>query len=326
MVTFFDADRTASSSSTAQVSTTADPQWVLLADANVTSLDTTSPTASFGVERGTPFTLARVRLRKNLDSSTVEADAGDRAFARRVLAPSVGDFSLSAHGEWRPIAWIRCDKCDQPDAAIRSKYSIGGYAGVDVGETLFSAKQMDGSTLSTHAVPFSWSGGAVARLEGTMPGDANVLGSKVIVFAPYVGYSGRMLGGDLGSEERLGTIGVDSKYLHGVEAGIGLQLGNILFDPKLTFLSNGKDPDIHGLTGLQFQIGITFVLPWTVVGGDPTDKQQKAKAERDKAEAEREKTQAEAKQQTTEAEKQTLQLKLDKATKELSDFKAPPKP
>ena len=42
------------------------PSWVLLADSNVSTLDVTKPTASFGVQRSSPRDSLRVMIRKNL--------------------------------------------------------------------------------------------------------------------------------------------------------------------------------------------------------------------------------------------------------------------
>ena len=147
-----------------------------------------------------------------------------------------------------------------------------------------------------------------------MPSGAKMLGSGHLMLSPYVGYSFRMLGGDLGATDRMRTIGAETKYLSGAEVGLSVQFGNIVFDPKLTFLSNGPDPDLDGLTGLQFQIHVSFVLPWTVLGGEESESQKKAKEAEITANAERQKAddaRRAAEQQTRRLEKQNDALLED---------------
>lgn len=311
-------DVPASSAGGLSASTT--PLLTLVADADVSSLDPTSQGASLGIERGTPWTLLRIRIRKNLGESAVRADQGDRAFARAILSPHLSAFSFAARYEWRPLSFVGCneDDCDKANATIHTKWGTGFAGEFEIAESLFTAKQADLTEFERRAVPIAASAGAVLRYEGTMPDGVKFGGSNHLVLALNVGYAFRMIGGDLGEEARLKILGTPTRYLHGAEAGVNLQLGNLVLSPKVTFLSNAEDPDIAGLTGPQLEIGISYLLPFTVLG-------QTAKEKR-KADAEAKEAQdaATLKARNDELERQNQRLQGEVKGLEAAKGKEPP--
>jgi hypothetical protein len=245
------------------------PQWSLLADAAVTSLDFSQPTLSLGLERATPKTLAMVAFRKNAADNSVSGAAGDPAFGRTVLAPALASFSIATHIEWRLRAYIQCNTdCRLPVGIrqINTKKSAGLYFSgqaayaklIETGGT-----RPDGSAVSGYFSPLAVSVGGIYRLEGEMP-DGAKLGTRKLGLAGYAGVTARVISGDLDGADRMSIFGTAKRYYGGVEAGAMVQIGNVLVDPKIIALTNNRDR-IPGLTGLQLQISLSFLLPWTVL-------------------------------------------------------------
>jgi len=247
------------------------PEWSLLADASVSSLDFSQPTLSIGLERAMPTTLALVAFRKNAADNSVTATKGDPAFGRAVLAPALASFSIAGRYEWRPSAHIQCpDDCRAPGRKVTTKKSKGFYVTAEASYAKLvdsSAMRPDGSAVSGYFSPLALAAGVIYRLEGQMPYGAK-LGTTKLGLAGFVGGTGRVISGDLDSADRAAIFGTSRRYYGGLEAGAMLQIGNVLIDPRVIALTNCHDR-IPGLTGLQLQITLSFQLPWTVLGGTP---------------------------------------------------------
>lgn len=306
------------SSSAGGLSASTEPLLTLIADAELSSLDPTAQAASLGVERGSPWTLARIRIRKNVGESSVRGERGDRAFARAVLSPQHSNVSLAAHYELRPWSYIGCsDDCSRPGTKIHTKWGVGGAAEFEVAESLFIAKQADLTEFARHAVPIAASLGGVIRYEGSMPDGVRFGGSSHVALSLQTGFAFRMIGGDLGETDRRKILDTPTRYLWGGEVAATLQLGNLVLSPRVTFLRSHRgddgDPwDIDGLTGPQFQIAASYQLPFNVLG-----KTARTKEAEDAAAARAAKQdELEDKVRTLEREKHTLegQVEVLKAT------------
>lgn len=246
------------------------PEWSLLADAAVTSIDFSKPTLSLGLERATPWWLAMVAFKKNAADNSVNGTRGDPAFGRAVLSPALANFSVAAHLEWRPWAYLQCNTdCRSPQREINTKGSKGFYASVEASYaklTDTSAMRPDGSAVSGYFSPLAVSAGFVYRLEGAMP-EGFKLGTRKLGLTGYAGLAARVISGDLGNADRTTIFGTADRYYAGFELGATVQLGNVLVDPRVVGLTNDRS-HIPGLTGLQVQVNLSFVLPWSVLGGN----------------------------------------------------------
>jgi len=239
-----------------------EPEWALVADASVTSIDFSKPTVSLGLERATPYQLAFVAVRKNTADNAITANERDRAFGQGVLAPSLANFSFLTHYEWRPWAYIRCsDDCRRPGAIVNTKKSKGGYATVEASYAKLTAS--NGTKASDYFAPVAASAGFIYRLEGRMPDEVKLPTGR-LGLAGYAGLTGRAIAGDLDEAGRRAIFGTSRRYYWGAEAGATIQIGNVMIDPRLTFLTNGDDR-VAGLTGIQLQINLSFLLPWAVL-------------------------------------------------------------
>jgi hypothetical protein len=258
----------ATSSGTAGLSTSEVPIWTLLGDAAVDSLDVSKPSVGLGLERGTPWTLLRFVFRKNVAENTLTAGYRDRTIGQAVLTPSLANLSAFVHAEGRPWAYISCGpgRCTDPDRVVHTKKSYGGYFRIEAADISLSTVRSDGSALDGHLIPIALAFGGVARLEGYA--DTNKLGSQnQFVISSYLGFSGRAIGYDTLNANRAEVFDTEKRFNLGGEIGVGLQLGNLILDGRITTLTNFEER-IEGLTGVQFQIRVTFALPWTVLGGE----------------------------------------------------------
>jgi hypothetical protein len=179
------------------------PQFVLLADSNVNTLDVTQPTVSFGVQRATPFTSLKVTFRKNLATGTVSGDQGDRIFGHSVLAPELSNLGIGVRFEKYKWVFIDYDlpKTDTAKAKASADGDIGGYCAiyqancytrrswlwyvaVDAAEANF---KINNSSAGGFGVPVRLSTGVGYRIEGNLP--SAILGTGIFAFSPFVGGS-----------------------------------------------------------------------------------------------------------------------------------------
>lgn len=247
------------------LSRSTEPEWSLVGDASITSIDFSKPSVSLGLERATPFGLVFVAVRKNATDNSITANQRDRAFGQGVLAPSLANFSVLAHYEWRPSSYIRCSlSCERKDAIVNTKKSKGGYATVEASYAKLTAS--NGSMVSDYFAPVAGSAGFIYRMEGRIP-DSVKLATGRLGLAGYAGLAGRVIAGDLDEAGRTAIFGTSRRYYWGAEAGATMQIGNAMIDPRITFLTNGHDR-VAGLTGIQLQINLSFLLPWTVLGAN----------------------------------------------------------
>ncbi|MBK9034618.1 MAG: hypothetical protein IPL61_25695 [Myxococcales bacterium] len=273
------------------------PVWVLVADTNVTTLDVSQPSAGLGLEYATPFNLARFSIKKNVSESTLTAAAGARDFGRAVLRPATANFSLAIHAEHRFASYLRCRsdcyaKEDSDAAAVTSKWSWGAYATLEAADLNVTIQDAAEQTLASgHMVPLALTAGLTSRIEGVPPEALKSAGGGLVV-SGYAGIGLRVISGDVPDGERALAFGTARRWVLGPELGVAVQFGTVIVDARLTGLSNFNDA-IPGLTGAQLQAGLTFVLPWEVVGGkdkkgdDDAEKAAAEKAAAEKAAAEK---------------------------------------
>jgi hypothetical protein len=256
-----------------------DPVWTLFADSNVSSLDVSQPSAGLGLEVATSFHLARIALRKNVADSTLTGLPAARDFGRAVLRPALANVSLAIHAERRFISYVRCRvdctaSADSDDAAVTAKWGLGAFGSLEVADLDLNVVDDAGTTLvSGHLVPIALTAGLTARIEG-IPPESLVTARGGLMISGTIGPTVRILSGDVSDSGRRLVVSTDRRVLFGGELAVAVQLGNLILDARATALSNFDQP-IPGLSGVQLQTGLTFLLPWEVVGGG--DRQEKAK-------------------------------------------------
>lgn len=257
------------------------PRWTIVAATAVNAIDIDSPSASLGLEYNVPLRTNRIFLRKDLSENEVTGAWGDRAFGRALLVPSLANFSLSLRSEFRPwLLRLRCKvDCNSIDAdtakrddekSVVAQRSVGVYGSIEVGSATATATQPDGTTVSGHIVPIAMSAGLVYRHDGTTR-LSSVLGNRVVVTG-YVGPTVRLIGSEMTDRERIQVLSTKAASFWGGEAGLGIQVGDVLIDYRVTYLDNYRshndtpDPHVPGLTGFQAQLSLAFMLPTEVLG------------------------------------------------------------
>jgi hypothetical protein len=257
-----------------------DPVWTLFADSNVSSLDVSQPSAGLGLEVATSFHLARIALRKNVADSTLTGLPAARDFGRAVLRPALANVSLAIHAERRFISYVRCRvdctaSADSDDAAVTAKWGLGAFGSLEVADLDLNVVDDAGTTLvSGHLVPIALTAGLTGRIEG-IPPESLVTARGGLMISGTIGPTVRILSGDVSDSGRRLVVSTDRRVLFGGELAVAVQLGNLILDARATALSNFDQP-IPGLSGVQLQTGLTFLLPWEVVGGG--DRQAKTTA------------------------------------------------
>lgn len=264
-------DQGVATSGLSGLTTSPEPTWAFISDANVSSIDTSKLAVGFGLERATPFTLSHVILKVQTDQK-IEAAVRSVDIGRVVLAPGLADYSFSVREEYRPWAWMYgCKDTQTKKNRIYTKISHGFYGALEIARVDVAATKSDGSMITGPIYPMALGAGYMARIEGQLPDSFNIGGNQA-VFAPYVGAAYRVVGDDLGNANRSQLFGTGDRYLIGFEAGIVLQLGNFLFEPKGTALTNFSER-VYGASGLKFQATLSYVLS---VGGTAKSTQPKA--------------------------------------------------
>jgi hypothetical protein len=273
-------------SGTTGLSRSLDPVWALIADSNVSSLDVSQPSASLGLEVATPFTLARIALRKNVSENTLTGAPGARDFGRAVLRPGLANFSLGLQVERRFRSYVRCrvncrEAASSDDAVVTAKWGWGGFVGLEVADLDVKVRDAgDQAVANGHIVPIALTIGLSGRVEGIPPTQLKSAGGGLSI-SGSLGPSLRIISGDVSDGGRALALSTPRRVVAGGELAVAIQLGNVILDARLTALSNFDKP-IPGLTGAQLQAGLTFLLPWEVVGG--ADKHADAKAKKAAAE------------------------------------------
>ena len=249
------------------------PQWDLLGDSSVTTLDPSKPSVSLGVQYVSPGRLVRIQLRKNVAESNVSAARGEAAFGKAVLDPGLSNLSVKLRFESRLFApYIVCKESACTDLkvdqiALRHGARFYGEFAAATATFKVQAKDQTAPGLAETGVPVAASVGLTYRVEGVMPGGAK-FGSSALMLSPFVGAAVRALGGDFDAEKRRQLWDNSSSVFLGGEFGSFFQFGSLLFDARLTLLASTADRDAHirGLTTIQFQLNTTFLLPWNVLG------------------------------------------------------------
>lgn len=248
----------------AGISDSDEPAWTFITDANATSIDTSKLALGAGIERATPFGLWREIIKFSTDG-TVDGPVADHAFGAAILEPALAKYSVATRYEWRPWAYVRGCKANGK-VHVHTKWSQGLYGNLEVARLSVDATRKDGSELKGVVTPLALSVGYVLRLEGRLSSLTKLGTTDTIVFAPYVGASLRGIGDDIGNTNRTMLFGTKDRTLAGIEFGLGLQISNFIFEPKVTWLTNGENR-LNGASGLQFQINLTYALAIGVSGG-----------------------------------------------------------
>ena len=263
------------------------PQWDLLGDASVTTLDASKPSTALGVQYVSPWTLLRVFVRKNLANSTVNAPLNDPTFGHAVLSPGLANVSIQLRVEssFDPMfaPHIKCNENQNcvNGSTIIVRYGPRAYVDVSMGSATFAVTPPADTPAGAPAphgisgIPFAASAGLMYKVDGAMPGGAK-FGSNKLMVAPYIGGAIRSLGGDFGDAERRALWGSNASTFAGGELGCFFQFGSILIDGHLTLLGATNDTGLRvaGLTGSQFQMKLTFLLPWSVLGDTASEQRQ----------------------------------------------------
>lgn len=258
--------------------------FLLLATANINTLDVTKPTAGFGVQRATGRTLLRVMLQKNISEGTVSGNLQSAALGRPVLDPSLSDLGVAVDFRLRGNRWLvgtppsdkkLGDFC-KTNPGECSTYANSGYLSFKSAYATFEGTESqpveDGEmpsaeVLSALVVPVQISFGYSFITQGSLP--ISFFGSKGFMFEPFVGLSSRFIGGDIDRSEREEMWNNKSVAYLGAEAGFELWLGGFVVQTTLSYLQpSANKTHVDGLSGLQFAAKFAFQLPWDVVQSD----------------------------------------------------------
>lgn len=246
------------------ISDAAEPTWTLVADADLKTLSADKLAAGIGVERAGTRTNIRLRIKTGLGGSSVDGDVEDLAFADAIANPETGGFGAALHAEYR-LSWIRCNDCTKDDRVIHTKFGVGLYADAAIARDQFKATREDMTVLSTRAAPIALAAGLVFRIEGKVPASLEIT-SKAIVLSLFAGGTARIMGGDLQEEERDELFGTRRARFWGGEIGASLQISNIVIEPHVLMLRGDDHVDhIDGLTGVQPELTIRYLLPWDIL-------------------------------------------------------------
>lgn len=288
----------AGGSSAAGISFGEKPVWSLIGGSNVSSIDVTQPTVSIGIERVSPKIELRVTLRKNVATTSVSAAtggiAGERAFGHALLMPSLANLGGSIRGfvrlrsttyydsktsfaDWQKVAGNEKRDFDEfcngqsttssADCYTRDTHYI--YFDVDTAEAQFAVTGGVRALPATFVLPTKISAGYAFKSEGVLP--QTFAGSSNVHLMPYGGITGRFVGSDMSEAARRIALGNASFAYYGLEAGLELQLSNVLINSEVTAIAPGAtwEHRAPGISGLQFALTGTFILPWTVLGSPP---------------------------------------------------------